>query len=48
MDAEVADALLGAVLTLRDDADVHAMVLTGQGSAFSAGGDFDHHSRDAR
>ena len=41
MDAEITDALLGAVLGLRDDADVHAMVLTGQGSAFSAGGDFD-------
>lgn len=40
LDAEVADALLDAVLTLRGDADVHAMVLTGQGSAFSAGGDF--------
>jgi enoyl-CoA hydratase len=41
MDAEITDALLGAVLALRDDADVHAMVLTGQGSAFSAGGDFE-------
>ena len=41
MDAEITDALLGAVLALRDDADVHAMVLTGQGSAFSAGGDIE-------
>jgi enoyl-CoA hydratase len=41
MDGEVTDALLRAVLTLRDDPDVHAMVLTGRGSAFSAGGDFD-------
>ena len=40
LDAEITDALLGAVLALRDDPDVHAMVLTGQGSAFSAGGDF--------
>jgi enoyl-CoA hydratase len=41
MDAEITDALLGTVLGLRDDADVHAMVLTGQGTAFSAGGDFE-------
>lgn len=41
LDAELTDALLAAVLDLRDDTDVHAMVLTGQGSAFSAGGDFD-------
>jgi enoyl-CoA hydratase len=39
LDAEITDALLGAVLALREDADVRAMVLTGQGSAFSAGGD---------
>ncbi|MDT5401295.1 MAG: enoyl-CoA hydratase [Mycobacterium sp.] len=41
LDADLVDALLEAVLTLRADADVRAMVLTGQGSAFSAGGDFD-------
>jgi enoyl-CoA hydratase len=41
MDGEITDALLRAVVTLRDDPDVHAMVLTGRGSAFSAGGDFD-------
>jgi enoyl-CoA hydratase len=40
LDAELADALLEVVVTLRDEADVRAMVLTGQGSAFSAGGDF--------
>jgi enoyl-CoA hydratase len=41
LDAEIADALLEEVLILSGDADVHAMVLTGEGSAFSAGGDFD-------
>lgn len=41
MDAEITDALLTAVLALRDDPDVHAMLLTGQGNAFSAGGDFE-------
>ena len=41
MDAEITDALLGVILGLRGDADVHAMVLTGQGSAFSAGGDIE-------
>lgn len=41
MDAEITDALLGTVLGLRDDADMRAMVITGQGSAFSAGGDFE-------
>jgi enoyl-CoA hydratase len=41
MDAELTDALLGTVLALRDDPDVHAMVVTGQGGAFSAGGDFE-------
>jgi enoyl-CoA hydratase/carnithine racemase len=55
LDAEITDALLEVVLTLRDDTDVHAMVLTGKGSAFSAGGDVatiramreDRHLRDA-
>jgi len=41
MDGEITDALLAAVVALRDDPDVHAMVLTGEGSAFSAGGDFE-------
>jgi enoyl-CoA hydratase len=41
MDGEITDALLRTVINLRDDPDVHAMVLTGRGSAFSAGGDFD-------
>jgi enoyl-CoA hydratase len=40
MDAEITDALLDAVIGLRDDPGVRAMVLTGEGSAFSAGGDF--------
>jgi enoyl-CoA hydratase len=55
LDAEIADALLDAVLTLREDTDVHAMVLTGKGGAFSAGGDIttiramreDRHLRDS-
>lgn len=41
LDAEITDALLEAVLDLSGDPDVRAMVLTGRGSAFSAGGDFD-------
>ncbi|MDT5146294.1 MAG: enoyl-CoA hydratase [Mycobacterium sp.] len=41
LDAETAEALLETVATLRDDTDVRAMVLTGRGSDFSAGGDFD-------
>ncbi|WP_232066707.1 enoyl-CoA hydratase/isomerase family protein [Mycobacterium parmense] len=41
IDAEITDALLNAVSALRDDPDVRAMVLTGQGNAFSAGGDFE-------
>jgi enoyl-CoA hydratase len=39
LDAEITDALLDAVTTLRDDPGVRAMVLTGEGGAFSAGGD---------
>jgi enoyl-CoA hydratase len=39
MDAEITDALLEIVLSLRDDTSVRAMMLTGQGTAFSAGGD---------
>ena len=40
MDAEITDALLEVVFGLRDDPGVRAMVLTGEGGAFSAGGDF--------
>ena len=39
MDGEVTRALLSAVRSLSDDSDVRAMVLTGDGTAFSAGGD---------
>jgi enoyl-CoA hydratase len=39
MDTEMTDALLTAVQSLRDDPGVRALVLTGEGSAFSAGGD---------
>jgi enoyl-CoA hydratase len=41
MDGEITDALLRAVRTLCDDPSVRAMVLTGDGSAFSAGGDIE-------
>jgi enoyl-CoA hydratase len=41
MDGEVTDALLAAVRALRDDDTVRAMVITGSGGAFSAGGDLD-------
>src|ERR1700744_912394 len=39
MDVEVTCALLDAVRSLCDSGDVRAMVLTGDGTAFSAGGD---------
>src|ERR1700761_4832379 len=39
MDGEVTSALLDAVRSLCDCGDVRAMVLTGDGTAFSAGGD---------
>jgi enoyl-CoA hydratase len=39
MDGEITDALLAAVRALRNDDGVRAMVLTGEGDAFSAGGD---------
>jgi enoyl-CoA hydratase len=41
MDGEITDALLAAVRALCDDPSVRAMVLTGDGSAFSAGGDIE-------
>lgn len=40
MDGEVTDALLDAVRSIRDDDGIRAMVLTGAGRSFSAGGDF--------
>ncbi|WP_330254997.1 enoyl-CoA hydratase/isomerase family protein [Nocardia sp. NBC_00565] len=39
MDGEMTYALLAAIRSLRDMRDVHAIVLTGTGTAFSAGGD---------
>jgi enoyl-CoA hydratase len=39
MDGEITDALLDAVRSIRDDDGVGAMVLTGAGDSFSAGGD---------
>jgi enoyl-CoA hydratase len=39
MDGEVTEALLAALRSLSTCGDVGAMVLTGQGAAFSAGGD---------
>jgi enoyl-CoA hydratase len=39
MDREITCALLEAVRSLSESADVRAMVLTGDGTAFSAGGD---------
>jgi enoyl-CoA hydratase len=41
MDAGITDALLAAIRALADDPTTRAMVLTGDGSAFSAGGDID-------
>jgi enoyl-CoA hydratase len=39
MDGEVTDALLDVLQSLSESGDVRAMVLTGEGGAFSAGGD---------
>jgi enoyl-CoA hydratase/carnithine racemase len=39
LDGEITDALLDAVRRVRDDDGVRAMVLTGAGRSFSAGGD---------
>jgi enoyl-CoA hydratase len=41
MDDEITDALLEAVRALANDRSVRAMVLTGDGSTFSAGGDIE-------
>ncbi|MDT5069384.1 MAG: enoyl-CoA hydratase [Mycobacterium sp.] len=41
MDGEVTRALLNAVRSLCESGDVRAMVLTGDGTAFSAGGDIE-------
>ncbi len=41
MDGEVTTALLDALRSLSESGDVRAMVLTGDGSAFSAGGDIE-------
>lgn len=41
MDAETTDALLDTIAMLSDDDGVRAMVLTGSGEVFSAGGDVD-------
>jgi enoyl-CoA hydratase len=41
MDGEITDALLAAICSLRDDGSVRAMVITGAGDVFSAGGDVD-------
>jgi 2-(1,2-epoxy-1,2-dihydrophenyl)acetyl-CoA isomerase len=37
--AEMRDAIAAAIATVRDDHEVHALVLTGAGAAFCAGGD---------
>jgi enoyl-CoA hydratase len=41
MDGEITEALLHAVRSLCDDGDVRALVLTGAGRSFSAGGDIE-------
>ena len=41
MDGEITGTLLHAVRSLCDDGDVRAMVLTGAGRSFSAGGDIE-------
>jgi enoyl-CoA hydratase len=40
MDAEITAALLEVIVSLSEDTGVRAMVLTGRGASFSAGGDF--------
>src|SRR6202011_1910951 len=44
---EMARALVQALLRAADDKNVHAVILTGEGRAFCAGGDLDR-IRDAR
>jgi enoyl-CoA hydratase/carnithine racemase len=46
IDAELAGALRDAFEAAADDADVRAVILTGEGKAFSAGGDLSRFERD--
>jgi enoyl-CoA hydratase/carnithine racemase len=46
IDAEMADALRIAFENAADDATVRAVILTGRGTAFSAGGDLSRFERD--
>ncbi len=45
LDKATGEEILDAVVRLRDDSDVRAIVLTGEGRAFSAGGDIREMSR---
>jgi enoyl-CoA hydratase/carnithine racemase len=46
IDSEMADALRVAFENAADDGTVHAVILTGNGKAFSAGGDLSRFERD--